>query len=144
MAVIFVFSVNGWGAKLLASLIGVSGRESLPETPGEDFLYYEYPLFDGAGRVYDTVASQIKTSFDRNGRPEPIIQVGSKFYTKSILAGLPRTDVYEQSSAGDNSSVGEPLASAMPKNTGDSLSLDKDKIDLGFNWADESDWAAED
>jgi len=96
LAVVIVFSFNGWGAKLLASLIGSSGSRQV-ELPKEDELFYEFPLFDTTGQIYVTEVKQTRTAFDRNGKPEPIFRVGSKIYGRRDLASLGSSGFYEQS-----------------------------------------------
>ncbi len=104
VAVIVVFSFNGWGAKLLASLVGVSGNKQA-ETQKEDTLYYQYPVFQNDGQVGEAAVRQIKTSFDRNGNPEPLVQIGSELFAKSVLAALPPVNAY-----------GGPPAGSLSKN----------------------------
>lgn len=133
LAAIVVFSFNGWGAKFLASLIGVSGSKQM-ELPKDDELFYEFPLFDSTGQIYETEIKQSKTVFDRNGKPEPIFHIGSNIYSRSNLASLGSSDVYEQSISDNQASamgvIVELEADSLLKTRAEAMKLTKSEKEI--------------
>lgn len=84
---ILVFSIDGWGTKLLASLSGVAGETPFTDKPLN--IYYKNQVIDDSRRVVGFEKNSTIIPLNNDDKLRSLIQVDGKFYNREELRLLP-------------------------------------------------------
>ncbi len=83
---IFIFSIDGLGTKLLASLTGVSGDNKSPDKPLN--VYYESPVINNDRQASGFEKNSTVIPLNNNGKLDALVQIDGKFYSRNELQFL--------------------------------------------------------